>query len=809
MLSAALWLLSLGFVGTDDISFREGIAISGVVRSGRSPVFEDAVLASLIANGWKAPTLGEKIGTRTWDPVQAGQDGSFSGQAFQGGYAYFEVERPQEEVRILESSGWGMVYVDGEPRAGDPYGFGYVKLPVKLKRGKTGFLFSSGRGRPRARLAPPPSPAFFNLDDPTFPDLLAGQAGTHWGGVTVVNASEDWLRGARLRAKLDGGQQAEVPVPPIPPLTFRKVPFQIEAPAVGQPGEASLILTLVGERLLDLKRTSLRVRGSKQTRKVTFFSAIDGSVQYYAVNPAQGAGEGKALVLTLHGASVEAIGQADAYAGKEWCHIVAPTNRRPYGFDWEETGRLDALEVLSHAMATLKTDPAQTHLTGHSMGGHGAWTVGLHYPDHWAAVAPCAGWISFFTYGGGGRRAESTAQAEVLQRAASLSDTLLLLSNALHFPVYIHHGERDDTVPVEQAREMKKRLLEAGHSAVQSHEEPGAGHWFGGSVDWPGIFDLFKSSRLKSSAEKDEVHFATVNLAASSRAWWVQVLQQEKALAPTRVRFRRAGTRLIGTTENAAAIRFESEAFAKGANPRVIEIDGQSLSIPNVVDPPTPVILKKARGAWVATAGRLEGEKRPEQMGPFKEAFKNRFRYVYGTSGRPVETLANLTKARFDAEVFGYRGNGSVQILSDEEFLRELEAEKGRVYIRKPDVPNVVVVGNRDTNSAWARLLGGSPIEVRRGEVRVGGRAFRGGDLACLFVRPREGDDKALVGVLASTGPAGHRVLERIPYFVSGSHLSDWSVFDAKMLSNGMQGVRAAGNFRNDWGISASDSALE
>src|SRR4029077_10978732 len=134
--------------------------------------------------------------------------------------------------------------------------------------------------------------------------------------------------------------------------------------------------------------------------KATFISRIDGSVQYYAVNPASGpAGDARpALFLSLHGASVEAIGQADAYSPKSWGYLVAPTNRRPYGFDWEDWGRIDAIEVLTLAMNRFHTDSSRTYLTGHSMGGHGTWQVGVTFPDHFAAIAPSAGWISFASY---------------------------------------------------------------------------------------------------------------------------------------------------------------------------------------------------------------------------------------------------------------------------------------------------------------------------------------------------------------------------------------------------------------------------
>ena len=47
------------------------------------------------------------------------------------------------------------------------------------------------------------------------------------------------------------------------------------------------------------------------------------------------------------------------------------------------------------------TDPRHTYLTGQSMGGHGAWHLGVTYPDLFAAIGPNGGWPSFWSYGGG------------------------------------------------------------------------------------------------------------------------------------------------------------------------------------------------------------------------------------------------------------------------------------------------------------------------------------------------------------------------------------------------------------------------
>jgi len=100
----------------------------------------------------------------------------------------------------------------------------------------------------------------------------------------------------------------------------------------------------------------------KQTHRQTFKSSIDDSVQYFAVTPAlpdpKIAPPG--LILTLHGAGVEAAGQAPCYSRKPGFYVVAPTNRRSYGFDWEDWGRLDALEVLELAQKEFATDPRRT-----------------------------------------------------------------------------------------------------------------------------------------------------------------------------------------------------------------------------------------------------------------------------------------------------------------------------------------------------------------------------------------------------------------------------------------------------------------
>src|SRR5207244_9328713 len=124
----------------------------------------------------------------------------------------------------------------------------------------------------------------------------------------------------------------------------------------------------------------------------------------------------------------------------------------PYGFDWEDWGRLDAMEVLDLAQKELRTDPQRTYLTGHSMGGHGVWHVGATFPSRFAAIGPSAGWATFWTYGAGGRPQPTSPIHDLLHRAANSSDTFALARNCAQHGVYILHGVADDSVPVGQAR---------------------------------------------------------------------------------------------------------------------------------------------------------------------------------------------------------------------------------------------------------------------------------------------------------------------------------------------------------------------
>ena len=98
-------------------------------------------------------------------------------------------------------------------------------------------------------------------------------------------------------------------------------------------------------------------------------------------------------------------------------------NWSPYELTW----------LIDQFCETHAVDRDRIYLTGLSLGGYGVWDTAIAFPDRFAAIAPIAG-------------AGDPADVE---RIKSL-------------PVWIFHGEKDPTVPVEEAHRMADALTKIG-----------------------------------------------------------------------------------------------------------------------------------------------------------------------------------------------------------------------------------------------------------------------------------------------------------------------------------------------------------
>lgn len=749
-------------------------------------------------------------GLAPWKKVQADAKGQFEGRALAGGWLATYVEAPQEQVWLLDAQGHGSVRVNGALRAGDVYANGKVELPVLLHQGQNSLIFTSGRGAISARLRKPAKDVLFSQRDSTFPHIIRGESEALWGALLVVNATTHTQSGLSLQASGPGFKATVSAVPDLPPLSIRKVAFQIEAdPAPGDAwagDDVAIALALTAAGAADpAEVTTVRwsVRRADQTHVRTFRSRIDGSVQYYGVvPPAAGTavdGQKPGLMLSLHGAGVEGAGQAAVYQARPNTYVIAPTNRRNFGFDWEDWGRWDALEVLELARTRFHTEPRRTWLTGHSMGGHGTWHIGTLFPDRFAAIGPSAGWISFNSYVGRNPEQATDPVSSMLRRPLAVSDTLARSRNLQYQGVYILHGDADDNVPVDQARRMREELS-AFHPDFVYKEQPGAGHWWGNiCCDYPPMMRFFDEREIPVPRDVPQVRFVTPSPAASAECFWVGVEAQlhQGELSEVDLKYTADPLTISGTTKNVARLALRTGLLRKPdaapATQAAIEIDGTKLdNVP--VGTEATVRLRRTADGWQPAATPDPAEKNPQRGGSFKAAFQNRFLLVYGTQGTAEENAWMLERTRLDAEIFWYRGNGSVDVVPDTRWRETAAADR-----------NVIVYGNATVNAAWAELLAESPIVVHRDGLQVPGQPVRQEPVAALMVRPRPGSTASLVGAIGGTTLQAMRSTDRLPIFLAGTAYPDVVIATPDFLVKGTAAVQWTGFFGNDWSFAQGE----
>ena len=775
---------------------------------------------------------GERQVAGAGEARAADADGRLGGPPIAAAYA--ALEWPRDEVVLADLDGAMTLWVNGTPQVGDLYGDGHGALPIALRAGRNDLYVTGVRGPFRLAFEAVAAPLAVAPFDLTRPDLVAGEPTSVLLGIVVLNASDDPL--PRLDFEI-GSATEDGPFERrhhadragLAPRALRKLPLLVEPrpnhPAFAQPGNVSFPIQLSAGGRRAHATVTLEVKAPSATRRATSWSAVDGSVQEYAVVPPSD-GDAAALVLTLHGAGVDALGQASSYSPKEDFWIVAPTTRRRFGFDWQDWGRRDAYDVLEVFCGAYEIDKSRRYLTGHSMGGHGTWHLAANDPATFAAIAPSAGWSSFDSYGG----RPAGARAALWQAADGASKTLSLLDNLVQVPTYVVHGTGDDNVPVGEAEAMIAALSAAG-APPAAHFEAGAGHWWDGPasagadcVDWPPLFDHFRAARRPPIAER--VRLTSNDPSTQASCEWARVVTLERYGEPFSFdgRFDPATRTVEIATRNVRRLQLQ----APDAAPRVrFVVDGVAVPEPRL--PPwfieasdeeqqaardersTFRDLERRDGAWheldhetprpVAEDGtplpraKESGSGYTLGGGPFKRAFDNEFLLVYGTQGDAAEDRELLERARHDAMSWWYRGNGHALLLSDLRWL-QLRATAGE----DEWLTHVILYGNRDSNAAWGALVAeDAPFDARRGELRLRDRTFTGDALAGAVVLRSQ--LIGLVGLCADSGARGTRVGYALTPFISGVGYPDWTLFSEEVFTAGDGGVLAAGWFDADWRV--------
>ena len=162
---------------------------------------------------------------------------------------------------------------------------------------------------------------------------------------------------------------------------------------------------------------------------------------------------------------------------------------------------------------------------------------------------------------------------------------------------------------------------------------------------------------------------------------------------------------------------------------------------------------------------------------------------VHGTGGSEAVNDMMRAKARFDAEHFWSVADGPARVVADTQ-LTDAMLDEG----------NVVLYGNADTNAAWDRLLGASPIQVHEGYMSFGDSRRDGEDLLAVWIRPLPGDPRGLVMAVGSSGAAACRMSQRLMVTDPTRETADWTLLDGASMGSGKA---QQGMFDRQWQLVA------
>ena len=718
----------------------------------------DPIAQALERGTFEAPEQAgiDKNGVK-WFELEVGEDGLLGFSGYGSFYAVAKASIPRDTKVIVRADNVYRVFAGSghSPQLGDFYGSRRIRVPLELKPSEPFIVVQVWAGEfPEVQAWTTEAEVFINLNDITSPDLVVGDTSQQWLGVAVLNLKSHIVSDVRASVLEDEHfEETTVFFPALPPLSATQVPFLLKPKVVSDRARKEVPVKL------HLESTSLqyayeatvhlRIVSWEEPHRRTRRSKIDGSVQYYAVLPPKAYEKGNAygLVLALHGAGVEALSHAQAYSPKDFAFIIAPTNRRPFGFDWEEWGRLDALEALEDALNTFDIDKTRVYVTGHSMGGHGTWQLGVLYPGTFRVVAPSAGWISFYTYTG------ASKPVGAIGRARASSDTLAYITNLARRAVYILHGASDNNVPVSEAITMHDALTGVVED-LQMHIQEGASHWWDGDeaegvdcVDWNPIFDTMRTRTLDPF--ELEFSFITPSPRVNATHSFVTILQQKDMMADSMVFSSINGESLILRTTNVRSLKIRGDVlWERGV--RKLVLDEQEMDVEN-----KEMVVGNAIG------------KRPDAYGPFNQVFERPFCFVV-----PDITSRMREYASYLVTAWAILGNGSACMVT----VADLQSEVIKHH-------NLVFIG---VDAVSVPLPDGLPVSWGPQAITIRGRTYRDSALAMVF--PCEDH---LCGVLTTTEGFNHLLFRHLP-FTSRSGLPDYTVWSE-------QGIVDAGFFDAQW----------
>ncbi len=474
-----------------------------------------------------------------------------------------------------------------------------------------------------------------------------------------------------------------------------------------------------------------------------YVSSIDGSVQPYAVTLPEGIDPVNArrwpLHVVLHGRADQmnevnfidrmdgrGPGASKTEAPGEWIQLDV-YGRGNNAYRW--AGEKDVFEAISDVRNRFRIDEDRVTLHGFSMGGAGAWHLGLHYPHLWSSVGPGAGFVDFYGYQKKDPNSLQDRLPFTADQTLKIYDSVNYAMNAFNVPVCTYGGEKDPQLLASTTiRDRAERL----GIPLRVIVGPGMGHEFDPASRAAFMeFHLEKSKQGRPRfGERRAIRFSTHTL-KYNRCDWLSIEEVDAVYEPSTVDAQLEDTGEVTlTTQNVRILRLAREVASWAI------IDGTRLECRAAAEGLLPDVWYQRRGGeWTVVGYRdsrelsrnPDGHKRPGLQGPIDDAFMSSFICVRGT-GQPANAQAaawaEQSLQRFQQE-FAQWMRGEIRIVKDTEVTDEMLAES-----------HLILFGDPQSNQLLGKVLPTLPVKWESDLIQVGDQKWTAADHGLVLIYP-------------------------------------------------------------------------
>jgi hypothetical protein len=425
-----------------------------------------------------------------------------------------------------------------------------------------------------------------------------------------------------------------------------------------------------------------------------------------------------------------------------------PTRTRIWGY--RSISTYDAMQVVALMKSKYPIDPDRVYLMGSSAGGSGAMHLASCYPDEFAAVLPLIAAGNNYP-----------------------------LANFKNLPVAFHHGDKDWTSSICNARVQAQRMQAFGCPVILKEYE-GAGHSVPGSHE-PLMTWLFEQNR------NPVPHAITHDCEAPSlgRSYWVKIREFDD---PHQRAF-------VEATINDDTVTIRPKNIIAFS----LALDGlPNITTVQIGETRLPVSANHANyefqdGRWRNADKWSDLSIRSYESGAAANLYQGEpLIVVYGTAGGRTDQLraAARTLAKYGGSDYTTMP-GMFSVVADSDLTAEQEAKS-----------NLILVGTPAENSISQSLLPQLPIKIQGGALEAGGRTKLPLENQVLsMLHPNPNHPKRLVYLLAPfTDKAAFARFTAAPQrFLAGSDGFDRASQADLLVQNTKHQIARQMQFGKDW----------